>query len=316
MPYEATKIDMFYLSAIDGKKVANTFVDTAVANQGNGTNPIKLSLVERPVPTASAEFKIAGRTYYAAPIQALTNPTYEVEGLVRFQPEEGKTYVVKGDLGKNYSGVWIEDEQTHQVVDHKIELRPSAAAAADPVKYAPIPGWEKHFVSKETLPFSIVVDAPVDVRPDYANANVAGTDWHGCKYDPIWGTAAAQAIGERLSGELNEAKIFKQVLVDAKSPAEFHLKSEIRAFCGDIRRTSIITMRAAGIVSMNFSLERGGKEIWRTAIEKVVTDDTPEYTGSQFTTKDGARTQIMADSLRVALAEVLPQLQKAANQAN
>jgi hypothetical protein len=316
MPYEATKMDMFYLSEIDGRKVENTLAGTAAANQGNGLNAIKLSLKTRPVPAIPAEFKIIGRTYYAAPIQAMTNPVYEVQGVIRFIPEAGKTYVVKGDLGKSYSGVWIEDELTHQVIDHKIELRPTTVAAPEPVKYIPIPDWKNHFVATQTLPFSVAVDTPVDVRPDYATADVAGTNWHGCKFDTVWGAGAVRAIGDRLSGELANAKLFQQVVEGTQSQAEFHLKSEVRAFCGDSRRTSFITLRGAGIVSIHFSLERGGKEIWQGTIEKVVTDDSPEYSGSQFTTKAGAMTQLMADSLRVTLADLFSQLQQTTSKVN
>lgn len=313
MPYEATKMDMFYLSEIDGRQVANSLAATAVENQGNGINPIKLSLTSRPVPTIPAEFKIIGRTYYAAPILAMTHPVYVVEGIVHFSPEAGKTYVVKGDLDKRYAGVWIEDEQTHQVLDHKIELRQAVAAAPEPVNDIAMPGWNKHFVASQTVPFSIAVETPVDKRPDYATVDVAGTDWHGCKFDTVWGTGAARVIGERLSAELTDARLFQQVETGAQAPAEFHLKSEVRAFCGDSRRTSFITLRGAGIVSLHFSLERGGHELWATTIDKVVTDDSADYSGSQFTTKAGAMTQLMADGLRVALAELLPQLQEATN---
>lgn len=319
MPYDATKMDMFYLSEIDGKQVANSRAGTAVANQGNGLYPIKLALVTRPVPTVDAGFKIIARTYYAAPVQEYTSPVYKVEGLVHFVPEAGRTYVVKGDLGKNYSGVWIEDEQTHQVVDHKVELRELATTAADSVNDRPIPPWKDHYVSKQMLPFSIAVDTPVDARSDYALADVAdvaGTNWHGCKFDTIWGVGAPRLIGERLSSELAEAKLFRQVQMDSGAHADFHLKSEVRAFCGDSRKTSFITVRGAGIVSLHFSLERGGKEIWQATIEKVVTDDSPEYSGSLFTTKAGALTQLMADGLRVALAELMPALQQATARSN
>lgn len=310
MPYEATKMDMFYLSEIDGRKVENSLVGTITANQGNGLNAIKLSIKTRPVPAISAEFKIVGRTYYAAPIQAMTNPVYEVEGIIHFVPETGRTYVVKGDLGKNYSGVWIEDEQTHQILDRKIELRHSAVVVPEPMKYLAIPAWKNRFIATQTLPFSIAVDTPVDVRPDYATVDVAGTNWHGCKFDTVWGTGAALAIGKRLSSELANAKLFQQVLEGSQSQAELHLKSEVRAFCGDSRRTSLITYRGAGIVSLHFSLERGGKEIWQGTLEKVVTDDSPEYSGSQFTTKEGAMTQLMADGLRITLANLFSQLQQ------
>jgi hypothetical protein len=34
-----------------------------------------------------------------------------------------KVYVIKGDLGKDYSAVWIEEESTHTVVGNKVELK-------------------------------------------------------------------------------------------------------------------------------------------------------------------------------------------------
>lgn len=314
MPYEATKADFFYLHEINGEKVDNSSVRTYMANQGNGLNAIKLSLMERPVPLKAAAFTIVGHTQYAAPIQALTNPVYQIEGVIHFTPEQGKTYIVKGDLGKNYSGVWVEDEATHQVIDHKIERRPAVAAAPEPVEHVDFPGGKTTFVAAKTLPYSIAIDAPVDVRPDYATLKVAGTDWHGCKEDAVWGSGAAAAIGERITGEVTDVKLFRQVVSAPQDQAELHLKSDIRAFCGDTRRTSFITLRGAGVASLHFTLERDGKVVWEQTIEKVVTDDTPEYSGSQFTTKKGAITHLMADSLRVVLAEMLPQLQAAATQ--
>ncbi|WP_394781396.1 hypothetical protein [Undibacterium sp.] len=74
----------------------------------------------------------------------------------------------------------------------------------------------------------------------------------------------------------------------------------------------MFVFRAAGVVSINFTLEREGKTIWQGKIEKVVTDEDAEYSGSQISSHDSAMMHVMADSLRMVLKELLPQLQTAA----
>ena len=41
-------------------------------------------------------------------------------------PSQDVTYVVKGQLGDDYSAVWIEDEKTGSIVGSKIEIKGSA----------------------------------------------------------------------------------------------------------------------------------------------------------------------------------------------
>ncbi|MDD5365244.1 MAG: hypothetical protein PHR30_07885, partial [Gallionellaceae bacterium] len=63
------------------------------------------------------------REYFSV---SLTNAIYQVTGDVSFTPDADKTYYVKGELGDNYSAVWLEDSDTHVVIDKKIELNGSA----------------------------------------------------------------------------------------------------------------------------------------------------------------------------------------------
>ncbi len=124
-PYGSSKADIFYVSHIDGKKVKDSLIETRVRNHGHGfsMNP---AVVDRLVPTQPTVFKIAGRTEYAAPILALTSTIYQVSGEVSFTPEADKTYVVSGELGENYSAVWIEEASSKTMMDKKIEIKGSA----------------------------------------------------------------------------------------------------------------------------------------------------------------------------------------------
>ena len=80
------------------------------------------SVIERNVPARKATFTLVGRTEYAAPILALTNTVYQIAGKVTFGPETYRSYIVRGELGKNYSAVWLEDEVTGKAVGEKIEV--------------------------------------------------------------------------------------------------------------------------------------------------------------------------------------------------
>jgi hypothetical protein len=45
---------------------------------------------------------------------------------VTFTPERYKRYVVRGELGEDYSAVWIEEDETKTLIGEKIESRGSA----------------------------------------------------------------------------------------------------------------------------------------------------------------------------------------------
>ncbi len=125
-PRGAESADFFYLAAIDGRRIESDLSVTAAANYGQG---FSLTPVDygRNVPARPAAFAVVGRTHYAAPILELLNRVYEVKGEVRFTPAPGRSYVVKGVLGDDYSAVWIEDEATGAPVAPKIEIKGNAA---------------------------------------------------------------------------------------------------------------------------------------------------------------------------------------------
>lgn len=70
---------------------------------------------------------LTDRTHYEMPILVLINKIYEVSGETTFTPVADHKYVVTGKLSDSYSGIWIEDEGTKQVVGKKIEVNGSTA---------------------------------------------------------------------------------------------------------------------------------------------------------------------------------------------
>ena len=59
----------------------------------------------------------------AAMISQAAGTFYSVEGTVEFSPQPGGQYLVKGELGKEASSVWIEDAYTGQLVTEKVVKR-------------------------------------------------------------------------------------------------------------------------------------------------------------------------------------------------
>lgn len=125
MVHSSSKADFFYVEAVGGQNIENSRIKTRQVNQGRGMfmAPVVLG---REIPARPITLKLVGRTEYGAPILALTNAVYQVKGDVQFEPEANKSYMVKGELGENYSAVWLEDVATSAVVGKKIEIKGSA----------------------------------------------------------------------------------------------------------------------------------------------------------------------------------------------
>ena len=121
-----SKADFFYAASIDGKAIEESRGKTIQANYGHGMS-MNPQLVERQVPVQAMKLELVGRTHHAAPIQSLTSTEYQVKGVISFTPEANKSYVVKGELGEKYSGVWLVEEGSGNVVGNKIEVNGSAA---------------------------------------------------------------------------------------------------------------------------------------------------------------------------------------------
>jgi hypothetical protein len=117
--------ELFFVSQIDGKKIEDSHTKTLLLNSGHGLSMTPYT-VEREVSVNNATYTIVGRTEYAAPILALANPVYEIKGQVQASLEKDKIYEVHGELGEDYSAVWLEDATDHKVVGEKIEIHGSA----------------------------------------------------------------------------------------------------------------------------------------------------------------------------------------------
>jgi hypothetical protein len=68
--------------------------------------------------------RLIGTHLTGAPIQSIFSQVagsfYRVDGVVDFHPLPDKRYIVKGELGKNSSFVWIADAETGQPVTEKV----------------------------------------------------------------------------------------------------------------------------------------------------------------------------------------------------
>jgi hypothetical protein len=122
----STSADLFYVSDVDGRPIEDSRAATNRANSGRGFSLTAVP-VSRQIPARPSRLTIMGETHYGAPIQAFLNPIYRVSGDVDFTPVPDRRYVVRGVLGPDYSGVWLEDADSHEVIGRKIEVHGSAA---------------------------------------------------------------------------------------------------------------------------------------------------------------------------------------------
>jgi hypothetical protein len=120
---DVSKARQFYVAAIDGNRVENSRSVTRQASHGMGFLLISRGY-ERTVPVRAMKVKLIATHVVSAPIHELASRAagtfFEVEGVVDFTPKAGVRYVVRGELKKNASSVWIEDEATNEVVTAKV----------------------------------------------------------------------------------------------------------------------------------------------------------------------------------------------------
>ena len=124
--HSSSKADFFVVEEIDGTKVDNSLNATLRFNQGKGAS-MSTTLIGRPlVAEKPMKVVIKGRTHFAAPILAMAGTVYQVKGVVEFTPKTDGKYIVRGEFGKMYSAVWIEDAATSQPVGNTVEINGSA----------------------------------------------------------------------------------------------------------------------------------------------------------------------------------------------
>lgn len=116
---DGSKAQMFAAVEIDGNRVMNAFWASANASQGQGNN-LSTVFTERKVTAAPMKVTLRGSHATGAPIAAIASHIagtfFSVEGVVDFAPKSDGKYVVRGELKKERSTVWIEDLETGKPV--------------------------------------------------------------------------------------------------------------------------------------------------------------------------------------------------------
>lgn len=123
VPGGGSKSQMFAAVEIDGHGIRNAFGESAMASRGLG-NLLISKFPERKVKATAMKVALRCSHVTGAPIAAfasqLAGTFYSVEGEVDFSPSPGGRYVVKGELTREQSSCWIEDEDTSQPVTRVI----------------------------------------------------------------------------------------------------------------------------------------------------------------------------------------------------
>lgn len=117
----STKVQFFQLSKVDERNVMTSAGVTYQTNYGRGFF-MDVVTTGREVPATECKLHIQGMTHVAAPILAFGGGMYSVEGDVDVTLEDGKDYFVKGELSKEYSAVWVEDDEGN-IISQKVEKR-------------------------------------------------------------------------------------------------------------------------------------------------------------------------------------------------
>ena len=113
----------FALMDVDGNNVDNSFRASAGASYGQGF-ALTTHYVVRSVTATPMKVRLKGSHMTGAPIHAIASQMagtfFSVDGVVDFKPAPGGKYIVKGELKKGASSVWIEDRATGLPVTEKI----------------------------------------------------------------------------------------------------------------------------------------------------------------------------------------------------
>ncbi|MEO8670831.1 MAG: hypothetical protein ABI411_05915 [Tahibacter sp.] len=113
------KGDICVMSALDGKAMTDSIVETEKRQRGMGLT-LNSWVIERRVPAQPVRATLRCETVYSAPIFAMVGTNYRVDGVVDFVPQAGGHYVVRGVLTEAAQAVWIEDDDTGTVVTEKV----------------------------------------------------------------------------------------------------------------------------------------------------------------------------------------------------
>lgn len=117
------KAQMFVVLEVDGNRILNSLAETASASYGRGFALIP-RFVSRQVPVKPMKLTLRATHVTGAPIHAIFSQAagtfFSVEGTVDFTPAPEGRYVVRGELKKDESAVWIADAATNEPVTQKV----------------------------------------------------------------------------------------------------------------------------------------------------------------------------------------------------
>ena len=116
---DGSKAQLFAAVEIDGNGIRNAFRASAEASQGRG-NSLTPIFSDRHVKASPMRVTLRCSHATGAPIAAIASQMagtfFSVEGVVDFNPVPNGVYVVKGELKKERSSCWIEDNATGKPV--------------------------------------------------------------------------------------------------------------------------------------------------------------------------------------------------------
>ena len=114
-----TKAQMFAATQVDGHQIMNAFWASELESRGRGAS-LTTSFPERKVKASPMKVTLEASHATGAPIAAIASQMagtfFSVRGVVDFSPKPDGKYIVKGDLKKEKSSVWIEDVETGRPV--------------------------------------------------------------------------------------------------------------------------------------------------------------------------------------------------------
>ncbi|RVT47046.1 hypothetical protein ENE75_24435 [Rubrivivax albus] len=120
---DGSKAQLFAAVEVDGNQIENSFGASAYASQGRGFS-LTMAVTEREVPARPMKVTLRASHTTAAPIHAIASQLagtfFSVEGTVDFEPKPNVRYVVRGELKKGASSVWIEEALSGQPVTRKV----------------------------------------------------------------------------------------------------------------------------------------------------------------------------------------------------
>jgi hypothetical protein len=123
---DRSKAQFFVLQEVDGKTVNNSIFESRKVSHGRGF-ALTTIYITRGLPATPMKVKLLGTHQTAAPIHEIASRAagtfFSVEGVVDFNPIAGREYIVKGELSKESSTVWIEDAATNDPVTVKVQAK-------------------------------------------------------------------------------------------------------------------------------------------------------------------------------------------------